>query len=441
MFSDSNGNPITLSDDADGSPVQLTLTATNGTLTLSPQIDSETLVNTNTVDDQLNSQVAVAADGSYIVVWESKNQDGGGLGIFAQRYNPLGEAEGPAFQVNTFTAGDQKEAAVTMNANGAFVVVWQSANQDGAGTGVFGQLFDTGGTRIGGEFEINTEIANDQSTPVVAMDDAGNFVVSWASKAQDHLDGKFGIYAQRYDATGLAQGDEFLVNTETLEDQKAPAIAMDTDGDFVIVWESKAQDNVDGKFGIYGQRFNAAGIAQGIEFKVNSETLEDQLAPSVAMDDAGNFVVAWQSKAQDDVDGKNGIYAQRYAANGAAQGIEFPVNSTTLEDQLAPSIAMQGSGEFIITWQSKAQDNVDGKNGIYAQRYDAGGVAEGVETLVNTTTLDDQQLPSVALDADGNAIISWTSKAQDNVDGKNGIYLQRLPRRRCHHLPDRRRRR
>jgi len=105
-----------------------------------------------------------------------------------------------------------------------------------------------------------------------------------------------GVYAQRYNAASVAQGSEFLVNSYTTSYQGAPSIAMDADGGFVVVWES----NQDGSsHGVYAQRYNDAGAPQGSEFQVNSYTTDFQFAASVAMDAAGDFVVAWQSFNQD----------------------------------------------------------------------------------------------------------------------------------------------
>ena len=49
------------------------------------------------------------------------------------------------------------------------------------------------------------------------MDAAGNFVVTWSSKDQDG--DNWGVYAQRYNAAGVAQGGEFLVNVTTTKEQ------------------------------------------------------------------------------------------------------------------------------------------------------------------------------------------------------------------------------
>lgn len=43
--------------------------------------------------------------------------------------------------MNTYTKGHQRAPSVAMHADGHFVVVWQSAGQDGSGYSVYGKLF------------------------------------------------------------------------------------------------------------------------------------------------------------------------------------------------------------------------------------------------------------------------------------------------------------
>src|ERR1700682_4774740 len=98
---------------------------------------------------------------------------------------------------------------------------------------------------VGSEYRVNTYTTNTQSAPTVAMDQAGDYVAAWQSYGQE---GGFGfgygsgIYAQRYNSAGQPQGGEFHVNTYTTSDQYFPVVAMDQAGDFVVAWESKNQD-------------------------------------------------------------------------------------------------------------------------------------------------------------------------------------------------------
>lgn len=90
-------------------------------------------------------------------------------------------------------------------------------------------------TPVGPEFKVNTFTTSTQATTFsrsIASEDNGNFVVVWSSFNQDFS--SWGVYGQRYDANGIAQGGEFRVNTFTLTEQQNPAVAMDADGDFVV---------------------------------------------------------------------------------------------------------------------------------------------------------------------------------------------------------------
>jgi hypothetical protein len=84
---------------------------------------------------------------------------------------------------------------------------------------------------------------------------------------------------------------------------------MDADGDFVVVWQSFIQDG--SSDGVYAQAYNAAGEAQGGEFPTNTYTTDSQGNSSIAMDADGNFVVVWVSYGQD-ASSTDGVYAQRY---------------------------------------------------------------------------------------------------------------------------------
>jgi len=375
----------------------------------------ETRVNTDTSSHQSLPSVAMNATGNDVVVWSSSGQDGSGYGVYAQRYNSAGVAQGTEFKVNTYTTGDQISAKVAMDAAGDFVVTWQSTGQDGSGYGLYAQRYNSSGVAQGAEFRVNTYTTGAQSLPSVAMDSAGAFVVTWQSNLQDG--NSYGIYAQRYSAAGAAQGSEFLVNSYTTNSQLAPAVAMDSAGDFVITWSSYTQDG--SQYGVYAQRFNSAGTAQGSAFEVNTYTTGQQNATSVAMDAGGDFVISWQSSMQDG--GGYGVFAQRYNSTGVAQGSEFQVNTYTTGDQEAPSVAMDSAGDFVIAWQSNAQDG--NSWGVYAQRYDDTGTAQGSEFRVNTYTTIAQDTAAIAMDAAGDFAIAWQSFDQDGSG--YGIYSQR----------------
>ncbi|MEM8547104.1 MAG: hypothetical protein AAGF46_02970, partial [Pseudomonadota bacterium] len=224
-------------------------------------------------------------------------------------------------------------------------------------------------------------------------------------------------FAQRFAADGTPQGGEFQVNAYTTSLQFYPSVAMNAGGDFVIAWESWGQDGQ--APGIFAQRFAADGTPEGEEFPVNTHTTGHQGNPSAAIDADGSFVVAWRSADQDG--DRNGIFAQRFAAGGTPEGEEFSVNTYTTSDQFSPSVAMDADGNFVVAWESYLQDG--DLFGVFAQRFTADGVPQGLEFPVNTYTARRQSLPSVSIDPEGGFIVAWTSGGQDGDD--YGIFAKR----------------
>jgi hypothetical protein len=382
------------------------------------RVFQETLVNTTTNDNQQTfpqspKAVATDANGNYVVTWSSHNQDGGGWGIYAQRYSASGLPIGGEFRVNTTTQDDQMYSTVAMDPTGDFVITWSSHNQDGNGWGVYAQRYNASGVPVGAEFRVNSYTASDQMYSNVAMDSLGDFVITWSSNGQDG--NGWGVYAQEYSNLGLPIGGEFRVNTYTQDNQMYSTVAMDAAGDFVITWSSHNQDG--NGWGIYAQRYAAGGLPVGGEFRVNTTTQDDQEYSTVAMDAVGNFVITWASHNQD---GNGwGIYAQQYSALGVPLGTEFRVNSTTQNDQEYSSIAMAPNGNFVVTWSS---NNQDGNGwGVYGAQFLATGAPESDEFQVNSTTQGNQMYSSIAMDGNGHVVIVWSG---NGVGDNNGVFAQ-----------------
>jgi hypothetical protein len=72
----------------------------------------------------------------------------------------------------------------------------------------------SGSNPLTSEIQVNGYTQDDQTLPSVASDAAGNVVIVWQSWGQDG-DG-WGVFANRYDSTGAALGDEFQVNQQTV---------------------------------------------------------------------------------------------------------------------------------------------------------------------------------------------------------------------------------
>jgi hypothetical protein len=385
-----------------------------------PVLGHERQINVFTTSNQARPAVSVDPAGGMVVVWQSAGEDGDGLGVFGRVYvansDPL-----PEFQVNTYTTGNQYQASVAHDGSGNFVVVWASDTHTGEDNdGVFGQLYDSGGNAVGGEFHVNTYTTGVQFLPEVSMNPSGNFVVVWTSLGQDG--DNYGVFGQRFDSTGTPQGGEFQVNTTTTGVQYRPDVAMTDLGTFVVVWSSGQSGTPN--YNVFGQRFSSSGTPVGGEFQIDAATTGPSAQPVVATDNDGDFAVAW---TQPDADGY-GVFARRYDGSGNPEGAPVQVNTYTAGNQLRPSIAFDASHHFIVVWESIGQDDPSDPAafGVYAQRFGDPSVPVGSEFAVNVFTTGNQVQPAVSMNANGNFAVAWASDGQDGsgygIFARGGVF-------------------
>jgi hypothetical protein len=316
--------------------------------------------------DAVSQSPAIASDaaGNFMVVWSTADRDGSGLGVFAQRWSSTGSPLGTTFQVNTTSLGDQYDAQIASSPTGDVVVVWEDQGNccDGTGSNVFGQRYSSSGGAAGGEFLVNTYTTDRQVSPAVAWMAGTGFVVAWESRNQDGT--YWTVSAQRYGTTGARLGDEFRVNTYTTGNQRHPRLASDASGNFVVVWSSLLQDGSND--GVYAQRYASGGQPLGGEFQVNSYTPSRQGLPDVASDPAGNLFITWYDVQRDASFTLAPYFGRFYSAGGARYGAEFPL-STYGPNPSSPRVAALSQNHFVVIWSSPL--GLDDQGDTFGQRF------------------------------------------------------------------------
>jgi hypothetical protein len=285
------------------------------------------------------------------------------------------------------------------------VVVWHGDPGDGSETAVHARLFDAGGAPRGGQFQVNVTTLGRQEYGDVAMDREGNFVVVWQTRGNEYIDPA--LWGRRFQADGTPLGPEFPVNSQGgLFNQ--PKVEIGPDGGFMVVWMTFPEKGGDNVSDIAGRAFDAAGQPLGAEFLVNSFTPRGQYSAEVTAAPGGGFLVVWEGYSGVPP-GFRRILGQRFDTVGAMVGSEFPVSSEAIEHSIQPAVAAEGAGGFVVAWTAWQGTALD----IVSRRLDASGAARGPETLVNTYTTGTQAAPAVAADRPGNVVISWGSNGQD----------------------------
>jgi hypothetical protein len=326
------------------------------------------LVNTYTTDSQEAPALAMRPGGDFVVVWQSYGQDGGFYdGIFAQRFDGAASPSGGEFQVSQDTAYRQAYPDVAVDATGNFLVVWQSRHQDGDDWGVFARAFDATGTPVTGEFQVNTWTTDVQSNAAVAPDPAGGFVVVWHSYGQDGSG--YGSFGRRFDAGGNALGGEFQVSTHTSSWQYRPDVAGHPDGGFVVAWEESAI----AEYGPVVRRWDSSGapITGTLEVSSGVEYVKYYSGAKVAGNAAGDFLVVWPHDGDySKLDPGTGVAGQRLTSGLQRAGDVFQVNSYTLGGQSLPAVAAAGDG-FVVAFNDITEfPGRDGHaSGVFGQRF------------------------------------------------------------------------
>jgi hypothetical protein len=185
--------------------------------------------------------VAVDRAGNFIVVWIAATPSGSR--IFGQRYNADGTTRGPEFNAATSNTGNHTSPSVAMNPkSGEFVVVWEVRDADGNGLGVYGQRFGFTSGRQGGEFAIFVPPVSERPNliqpiaPRVSRASNGRFVVIWRGVGTGQTPVK--VLGQRYNNAGQRLGAQLAIAQEDIPDSH-PQVAMSPQGDFVVAWDDQ----------------------------------------------------------------------------------------------------------------------------------------------------------------------------------------------------------
>ena len=336
-------------------------------------------VNAQGTNDQENPRVALLKNGGAAFVWQGGKPSR--QHIYARFLTPTNTfLTTTDLVVSTFTNNFQINPALTVLNNSNVVIVWASFNQAGSNSlqDVYGQIFTPAGQKVGANFLINQFISYNQRTPAIAALKNGGFVVAWVSE-QHRVVGSapatlqspgqlaalapsVDIYARLYASNGVAQNNEFLVNTD-FNPCANPGVAVASDGSFMVVWGAYDMADPTNSWDIYARTFSSAGIG-GTVVLVNSRLYGDEYVPRISAIGA-DYLIVWTSLGQDG--SREGVFGQFVHEGGSRVGAEFRVNTTTVSQQIQPAVASDGVGQFVVIWTSYTGSPYSFD--LFAQRY------------------------------------------------------------------------
>ncbi|CAN5420359.1 hypothetical protein BH10PSE15_BH10PSE15_03280 [soil metagenome] len=260
---------------------------------------------------------------------------------------------------------------------------------------------------IGSRTRVNAYQRSTQTAPSTTKLSDGSLVVVWQSYSEDGSG--WGVYAQRYDAAGHATGGEFLVNSSTASDQYAPEVAAVGTG-FVITWRDDSAEDGSAS-SIRARAFAADGTPQGLDFRVNTDTSNYQYTPTIA-GSATQYVVAWNTNDAGEDGSGSAIRYQLYAADGTATGLERTANTTVTGNQLDGRAAMASDGSFVLAWTDYGAGDAE----VVVQKFNADGSKSGDEIRSATGVSGNQTVSSIAYLSGGSIVVGYTD---DSLDGNS----------------------
>jgi hypothetical protein len=309
---------------------------------------------------------------------------------------------------------DQWYGYIASDASGGAIIAWEEVRSGVPyDFDIYAQRIDRGGNILWAPDGVPICMQPEgQADPNIIPDGSGGAIIGW----RDERSGTFHVYAQRVSAEGVIQWTpNGVAITSERYGQYGPRIVPDGDGNFYMAW----RDDRSGVGQVYCQKLDGNGNAQWTTNGIAvCPTSYWQDMPEAVIDRSGGVILVW-------VDERNSIlnyfiYAQRLDGNGnklwTASGVPITLSSgikwhlSCIEDE---------SGGAFVAWSSGSSG---GYENIFAQHLDSAGLLWPGGDVPVCVAGQDQVVPSIARDIDGNAIVAW----MDKRDGRDDIYAQKV---------------
>lgn len=246
----------------------------------------------------------------------------------------------------------------------------------------------------------------------------------------------FPVYARRFAADGepLTEVIEVTADApESLTRNVEARVASDAAGNFVVCWAQYTGDDGAPQY-VYARLFKADGTPRGDAFQVSGPRSHHE-EPAVAMNADGSFVVAWRGDVTDDQSREDRpVLAKHFSGDGTAlDSTPIQVNSTgaNLESWCAPSVDINGKGQFVIGWSDqRILTNWWWQVRWLVQKFNAAGKPSGSTKVVyrrygtmDTNVTPDRRFigwntaPAVAVNDSGELSVSWIPNWYNFDDG------------------------
>ena len=356
-------------------------------------------------------------------------------------------AKNPDLVVNSTPLGTYYSPfgpAVATLPDGTALIAWVTYNRDpsdilaSTDTEIRARWLRADGSPAGEDFVVNSTTQEFQWQPSATVTADGKVFLAWDSGDGGDGDG-VGLRGVLLDPLAREAEPDFLVNSPGVgegfyngqNNQQDASLTPLGDGRVFAVWSSFDGSDGDG-LAVRGRLFNADGTPVGDDFLINSTSAGAQYGAEATTLSDGRILVTYASAGTDD--GTTGSLRGRViGADGAVQGDDFVINTTSGGYKNAADVTALGGGGALAVWFSSGPKIEDPEGGnptfgpgvVRARLIGADGLPVGEDFVVNSTALDfPYALPAATTLADGRVIVVWHSG--DSADGDWGTLRGRV---------------
>jgi hypothetical protein len=357
--------------------------------------------------------LAMNSQGNAIAAWVQVDTGQTKGRVWFNHFSPAVGWSGPQLMgvqnLNTVTSQPQ----LAMDDTGLAVLVRQHFEDSGEDLGdkkVMQANQFTPGSGWGNAHELggNLDLVSEESAlPQVAIDAKGRAFAVWVHiEPGANAVAQSRILLQRFArSSGVWLGAPETLATLTLTENVHPQIAMNANGQAMVVWRDRAPNplSVTVTFtGIWAAHFNGSEWSEPQPIEANTSP-GDHTVPQVAIDASGNALAVWHRKGFT----ATSILASYFDGSSwsAVEELQLGDDSHRLEP---PQLAMDANGHGMAVWpvSNNEPQRVDQRSVLQARRFVPGSGWSAPERLDNGNT-GDTAAPQVALDASGNALAVW----------------------------------
>ncbi len=271
------------------------------------------------------------------------------------------------------------------------------------------------------------EESEDDFHPDVFTDGAGNWVAVWYSYF--NLNGTIGddidILVSRSTDNGTTWTPSIPLNSDAETDHLAydypsdytPHLATDGNGIWIAAWHKKLIEESD--YDIYISRSTDNGTTWSTMSQLTADMASDagdDNSPRIAVDDAGNWIISWNS---DNLVGTNGIgdddiHYSRSADGGLTWSARMLLNTDGTSDNYKDAYGdLVNDGQvWLATWNRELV--TDGDDDVMLARSTDGGITWSAPAVINnyydTDGSADDLRPRLATDKAGVWVATWYAK-------------------------------